>query len=153
MICKVGIKVNGQIYGIATSMRKSKSLARALIVLTDIDGDTDTVYNNLISNETDYANIIPLDEQRKKLLYNIAEYMAMDHNYNMTVSNIVLTQRTSIILHFISYNAFADSGYIKQKVNLLEEREVEIVLGVEVQKEKSQAGTEYWANIWVHYDV
>lgn len=153
MICKVGIKVNGQIYGIVTSMRKSKSLARALIVLTDIDGDTDTVYNNLISNETDYANIIPLDEQRKKLLYNIAEYMAMDHNYNMTVSNIVLTQRTGIILHFISYNAFADSGYIKQKVNLLEGNEVEIVLGVEVQKEKSQAGTEYWANIWVHYDV
>ena len=153
MICKVGIKVNGQIYGIATSMRKAKSLARALIVLTDIEGDTDTVYNNLISNETDYANIIPLDEQRKKLLYNIAEYMAMDHNYNMTVSNIVLTQRTGIILHFISYNAFVDSGYIKQKVNLLEEREVEIVLGVEVQKEKSQAGTEYWANIWVHYDV
>ena len=29
MICKVGIKVNGQIYGIVTSMRKSKSLARA----------------------------------------------------------------------------------------------------------------------------
>ena len=153
MICKVGIKVNGQIYGIVTSMRKSKSLARALIVLTDIKGTEDTVYNSIIDKEEDYANVIYLDEQRKKLLYNIAEYMAMDHNYNMTVSNIVLTQRTGIILHFITYNAFADGGYIKQKVNLLEEREVEIVLGVEVQKEKSQAGTEYWANIWVHYDV
>ena len=153
MICKVGIKVNGQIYGIVTSMRKSKSLARALIVLTDIKGTEDTVYNSIIDKEEDYANVIYLDEQRKKLLYNIAEYMAMDHNYNMTVSNIVLTQRTGIILHFIPYNAFADGGYIKKKVNLLEEREVEIVLGVEVQKEKSQAGTEYWANIWVHYDV
>ena len=153
MICKVGIEVNGQIYGIATSMRKAKSLARALIVLTDIKGTEDTIYNSIIDKGEDYANVIYLDEQRKKLLYNIAEYMAMDHNYNMTVSNIVLTQRTGIILHFIPYNAFVDSGYIRQKVDLLEEREAEIILGVEVQKEKSQAGTEYWANIWVHYDV
>lgn len=153
MICKVGIKVNGQIYGIATSMRKAKSLARALIVLTDIEGDTDTVYNNLISNETDYANIIPLDEQRKKLLYNLAEYIAMDPNYNMQVKDVILTQKTGLIMHFKSNNMFIDEAYIRHKIKHAHEDDVDIIVGVEIQKEDNVVYAEYWVNLWVHYDV
>ena len=153
MICKVGIKVNGQIYGIVTSMRKSKSLARALIVLTDIEGDTDTVYNNLISNETDYANIIPLDEQRKKLLYNLAEYIAMDPNYSMQVKDVILTQKTGLIMHFKSNNTFIDEAYIRHKIKHAYEDDIDIIVRVEVHRIESLVYDEYCVNLWVHYDV
>lgn len=153
MICKVGIKVNGQIYGIATSMRKAKSLARALIVLTDIKGTEDTVYNSMIDKEEDYANVIYLDEQRKKLLYNLAEYIAMDPNYNMQVKDVILTQKTGLIMHFKSNNMFIDEAYIRHKIKHAYEDDVDIIVGVEIQKEDSVVYAEYWVNLWVHYDV
>ena len=153
MICNLGINVNGQLYGIATSMHKAKSLARALIVLTDIKGDVDTVLNKIIENKADYDNIIPLDEQRKLLLNDLAEYIAMDPNYNMQVKNVILTQKTGLVLHFMSHSMFTDEGYIKHKIKHAYEDDVDIIVTTKVQKINSVIGSEYTVELLVHYDV
>ena len=154
MICNVGITVNGKTYGIDTCMKKTKSLAKALMVLTDIQYTVDEVYDMLVNKRLNYYNIIPLDEQRKKLLNNIIGSLSNDKNYRVAVESVILTQKTGIILNFWSYykELNLNESYIKRKIKSIYADDVDITLSSKLERINGEEDR-YRVIIYVNYEV